>query len=146
MEMLEYVFFHERPLEQFVARLRSLNLSPVREDDDGLFKVLLPEDMDDALAERIEDHYDEMMELSREIHEQESEGSDAGYHTAGITVQLEGGANVYAQVDPRLLARIMEVLSPEEFNEVVNAIVEAVENPDTRSLCQRMRDEEAGSS
>ena len=34
----------------------------------------------------------------------------------------------------------MEVVSAEEFNSVVNAIVEAVENPDARSLCQRMRD------
>lgn len=146
MEMLEYVFFHERPLGQFIDFLRQSGLEPVREDDDGLFKVLLPEDLDEELAQRIEDHYDDMMELSREIYEEEGDENDVGYHTAGITVQLEGDVNVYAQVDPRLLGRIMEVLSPEEFNEVVNAIVEAIENPDTRSLCQRMRDEQSGES
>ncbi len=140
--MLEYVFFHERPLGEFVAYLRESGLDPVREDDDGLLKVLLPEELDDELAERIEDRYDQLMELSRKIYEQEGDEEDVGYHTAGITVQLEGGVNVYAQVDPRLLGRIMEVLSPEEFNEVVVAIVEAIENPDTHSLCQRMRDEQ----
>ena len=140
--MLEYVFFHERPLGEFAAYLRESGLDLVREDDDGLLKVLLPEELDDELAERIEDRYDQLMELSREIYEQEGDEEDVGYHTAGITVQLEGGVNVYAQVDPRLLGRIMEVLSPEEFNEVVVAIVEAIENPDTRSLCQRMRDEQ----
>lgn len=138
--MLEYVFFHERPLEEFVDYLRQEGLDPLREEDDGLFRVLLPEDMEDALAERIEDRYDEMMELNRELHEQEAGAEELGFHAAGITVALKDGSNVYAQVDPRLLGRIMEVLSPEEFNEVVNAIVDAVENPDSRSLCQRMRD------
>ena len=115
-------------------------LAPSREDDDGLLKVLLPEDIDDALAERIEHHYDEMMELGRELYEQEGDDDEVGYCAAGITVQLADGSNVYAQVDPRLLGRIMEVLTPEEFNLVVNAIAGAVENPDDRSLCQRMRD------
>jgi hypothetical protein len=138
--MLEYVFFDPRPRDRFVRFVEEAGLTPGLEDDDGLLKVLLPEDIDDDLAERIEGHYDEMMELGRELYEQEGEDDEVGYHTAGITVQLRDGSNVYAQVDPRLLGRIMEVLTPEEFNLVVNAIAEAVENPDARSLCQRMRD------
>ena len=55
---------------------------------------------------------------------------------AGVVVKLRNGDTVYAGVDPRLLGRIMEVLTPEEFGEVVNAIVDAVEHPDTRSLCR----------
>ncbi|BAN68438.1 hypothetical protein [endosymbiont of unidentified scaly snail isolate Monju] len=138
--MLEYVFFDPRPRDRFVRFVEEAGLAPGLEDDDGLLKVLLPEDIDDDLAERIENHYDEMMELGRELYEQEGEDDEVGYHTAGITVQLRDGSNVYAQVDPRLLGRIMEVFTPEEFNLVVNAIAEAVENPDARSLCQRMRD------
>ncbi len=138
--MLEYVFFDPRPRDRFVRFVEEAGLTPGLEDDDGLLKVLLPEDIDDDLAERIEGYYDEMMELGRELYEQEGEDDEVGYHTAGITVQLRDGSNVYAQVDPRLLGRIMEVLTPEEFNLVVNAIAEAVENPDARSLCQRMRD------
>ena len=138
--MLEYVFFDPRPRDRFVRFVEEAGLAPGLEDDDGLLKVLLPEDIDDDLAERIENHYDEMMELGRELYEQEGEDDEVGYHAAGITVQLRDGSNVYAQVDPRLLGRIMEVLTPEEFNLVVNAIAEAVENPDARSLCQRMRD------
>lgn len=140
MDVLEYVFFDERPLGRFIHYLGQLGLTPQQEEEEGLFKVFLPEDLDEVLMERIETQYDELMELSREIYEQEGDQAEVGYHAAGITVQLAGGENVYAQVDPGLLARIMEVLTPGEFNEVVNAIVEAVENPDTRSLCQRMRD------
>ncbi len=140
MDKLEYVFFDQAPMRHFMDFLRGEGLAPEQEDDDGLLKVLLPEDIDDALAERIESEYDAMMEMNREIYEAGGDADEVGYHAAGITVQLEGGVNVYAQVDPRLLARIMEVLTPEEFNTVVNAIVEAIEHPDTRSLCQRMRD------
>ncbi len=138
--MLEYVFFDPRPRDRFVQFVEAAGLAPRLEEDDGLLKVLLPEDLDDELAERIEEHYDEMMELGRELYEQEGEDDEVGYHAAGITVQLRDGSNVYAEVDPRLLGRIMEVLTPEEFNQVVNAIAGAVENPDARTLCQRMRD------
>lgn len=138
--MLEYVFFDPRPRDRFVAHAREQGLEPAMEEDDGLLKVLLPEEIDDELAERIEDFYDEMMELGRDLYEQDAASDEVGYHAAGITVQLADGTNVYAQVDPQLLGRIMQVVSPEEFNLVVNAIVEAVENPDERSLCQRMRD------
>ncbi|RMG38794.1 MAG: hypothetical protein D6720_00650 [Gammaproteobacteria bacterium] len=140
--MLEYVFFDPRPRDRFVAHVRDRGLEPVLEEDDGLLKVLLPEEIDDDLAKGIEDFYDAMMEMGRELYEQDADSEEVGYHAAGITVQLADGSNVYAQVDPRLLGRIMEVVSPEEFNSVVNAIVEAVENPDSRSLCQRMRDGE----
>ena len=138
--MLEYVFFDPRPRDRFLGFVAGEGLEPRTAEDDGLLKVMLPEELDEALAERIEDFYDEMMELGRELYEQEGDQEEVGYHAAGITVQLADGSNVYAQVDPQLLGRIMEVLSPGEFNQVVNAIVEAVENPDARSLCQRMRD------
>ena len=55
-------------------------------------------------------------------------------------LELNTGENVYAQVDPELLGRIMTVVTPDEFNTVVNAIVEAVENPDARTPCQRIRE------
>jgi len=143
LEMLEYVFFDERPLARFVSFLSDKGLQPQREDDEGMLKIMLPEDLDEELAEEIEDQYDELMEMNREIYEQEADADEVGYHAAGITVQLEDGTNVYAQVDPGLLGRIMQVLSPVEFNEVVNAIAQAVEHPDSRSMCQRIRDAEA---
>lgn len=139
--MLEYVFFDPRPRDRFADYVDGLGVAVQQESDDDLLKVLLPEDLDDGLSEQIEDFYDQMMELNQALYEQEGDSDDVGYHTAGITVQLKDGGNVYAQVDPNLLGRIMQVLTPTEFNDVVNAIVEAVESPDSRTLCQRMRDE-----
>ena len=36
-----------------------------------------------------------------------------------------------------LMQRLLTAISPEELGELVNVIVDAVENPDERSFCQR---------
>lgn len=141
--MLEYVFFHPIPFQRFVEFLKSRGLSPVTGGDEETFEVALPEDLDDALSNEIERQYDALMDMNQELFERE-QGSDASnYHAAGVVLNLKDGKTIYADVEPGLLARIMSVLSAEEFGEVVNAIVDAVENPDTRTFCQRMRDADA---
>ena len=138
--MLEYVFFDERPRDQFVVFLKE-NLGELKlEDDDGLFKVWISEDLDDDLDEAIEDFYDDMMALNQQLYEDENNEAEVGYNAAGIVLELNTGENVHAQVDPELLGRIMTVVTADEFNTVVNAIVEAVENPDARTPCQRIRE------
>lgn len=140
--MLEFVFFDPRPRDGFVRFAREQGVIPVLEQDDELLKVLLPEDLDDAVSEALEDCYDDMMSLNRTLFENEGGAEAKGFHEAGITVQLKDGRYTYAKVDPFLLGRIMEVLSPQEFNDVVNAIADAVENPDERSMCERIRDQQ----
>lgn len=135
--MLEYVFFHALPCERFVQFLRERDLEPEVASDGETWEVRLPEEMPDELGDAIEEYYDRMLEMNQQLHDREQ--SDGGYHAAGVVVNLARGETVYAQVDPTLLSRIMGVLTPEEFGQVVNAIVDAVENPDTRTLCQRMR-------
>ncbi len=140
--MLEYVFFHPTPFEKFIEFARENGLSPETVRDDESYEVHLPEDIDDALSERIEERYGVLMELNQALFESEQgEGSD-NYHAAGVVVNLKDGTAVYADVDPGVMARIMGVISAEEFGDVVNAIVDAVEEPDTRTFCQRMRDDE----
>ncbi len=144
--MLEYVFFHEEPYNRFLDFVRERGLTPdSRARDDDAFdvdtlEVHLPEDLDDTLADEVEAFYDEMMAWGQTLVDDElGQGAD-NYHAAGVVVNLRDGQVVYAQVDPRLLGRVMEVLTPEEFGQIVNAIVDAVENPDQRTFCQRMRD------
>ncbi len=136
--MLEYVFFHPTPCERFLEFLRGEALVPQVHSEEGTWEVSLPEELSDDLMERIEARYDELMELNQALHDAEAEEGD--YHAAGVVLNLSGGETAYAQVDPALLGRIMSVLTPEEFGRVVDAIVDAVENPDSRTLCQRMRD------
>ena len=138
--MLEYVFFDERPRDQFVNFLQEKAVELKLEEDEGLLKVWISEDLDDDLDEAIEDFYDDMMALNQQLYEDESNEAEVGYNAAGIVLELNTGENVYAQVNPELLGRIMTVVTPDEFNTVVNAIVEAVENPDARTPCQRIRE------
>lgn len=134
--MLEYVFFHPLPCEQFVNFLREQGLQPEVQEDGETWEVRLPEEMPEAQGDAVEARYDELLELNQVLHDQESD--DADQQSAGVVVNLASGETVYASVDSALLARIMSVLTPEEFGEVVNAIVDAVENPDHRTLCQRL--------
>jgi len=138
--MLEYVFFDERPRDQFVTFLQQKSVELKLEEDEGLLKVWISEDLDDDLDEAIEDFYDDMMALNQQLYEDENNDAEVGYNAAGIVLELNTGENVYAQVNPELLGRIMTVVTPDEFNTVVNAIVEAVENPDARTPCQRIRE------
>lgn len=138
--MLEYVFFDERPRDQFVNFLQEKSVELKLEDDEDLLKVWISEDLDDDIDEAIEDFYDDMMALNQQLYEDENNEAEVGYNAAGIVLELNTGENVYAQVDPELLGRIMTVVTPDEFNTVVNAIVEAVENPDVRTPCQRIRE------
>ena len=138
--MLEYVFFDERPRDQFVTFLQEKSVELKLEEEEGLLKVWISEDLDDDLDEAIEDFYDDMMALNQQLYEDESNEAEVGYNAAGIVLELNTGESVYAQVNPELLGRIMTVVTPDEFNTVVNAIVEAVENPDARTPCQRIRE------
>ncbi len=140
--MLEYVFFHAQPCELFVDYVRGLGLEPRVETGEGTWEVALPETLTEEQEDLLEARYDELFDQDRELHE--AEAGDDGYHTAGVLLDLADGQKVQAEVDPELLARILSVLTPEEFGEVVNAIVDAVERRDTRTICQRRREEGGG--
>lgn len=136
--MLEYVFFDHRPYQQFLEYLRRQGLDPKSKTEEELYEVYVPEDLDEKLSKSIEDFYDEMMDLNLQLFEQDQD-SDGEHHTAGVVVNLQSSQTVYANVNPELLGRIMSVLTPQEFGDVVNAIVDAVEAPDERTLCQRTK-------
>lgn len=140
--MLEYVFFHARPFEEFVSFLRSKGMQPESSSEEGNYEVRVPEDIEDALSDSIEERYDQLMEMNQALFEGELEQGADNYHAAGVVVNLKDGRSVYADVDPKLLARVLEVLSPVEFGQMVSAIVDAVEAPDERTFCERIRDGE----
>ena len=137
--MLEYVFFDARPREQFVEFVSGKGLAAMVVDTDECLMVQLEEGLDDDLEDEIENFYDRMMDYDRSL--KESDDTD-GYKAAGIVLDLQGGQTAYAAVDPDLLGRVMGAISAEEFARIVDAIVTAVENPDSRSMCQRMREDD----
>lgn len=134
--MLEFIFFNKKTCDLFADSASSPGIEPIIENEDESYIVRLPEDIDDVILEKLEDYYDELLDMDRDLAEQE-EGSADDIHAAGISVQLKNGRTVYAGISPELLNRVMKNISSEELNILVCAIVDAVENPDDRSLCQR---------
>jgi hypothetical protein len=139
--MLDYVFFHPVPYQRFIDFVHGKGLTPRCTEQEESFEVSLPETLDDDLSEEIEACYDQLMELNQTLFERELDHDSDNYHAAGVVVNLADGQTVYADVPPALLGKVMSVLTPQEFGDMVNAIVDAIENPDERSLCQRMRDD-----
>lgn len=133
--MLEFVFFDPRPRQLFVDFLASEGIAAQQADAVDCLEVAIDENIDDRLLLQVESRYDELMAMDQALFEAGDETSARS--SAGVVVKLANGETVYARVNPELLARIMTVLTPTELGDVVNAIVDAVENPDRRGLCRR---------
>ncbi|MCU7945645.1 MAG: hypothetical protein KZQ72_03205, partial [Candidatus Thiodiazotropha sp. (ex Cardiolucina cf. quadrata)] len=65
--MLEYIFFDERPWQGFIDYLIQLGLKPVATSNEEGWLVSLPEDLDDALDEKIETYYDQMLTMNEAL-------------------------------------------------------------------------------
>ncbi len=136
--MLEYIFFHEEPCRRFKAFLAEKGIEPLKEgldktDVEGM-TVFIRDDLDDRLSDEIEAYYDEMMTLDESL---VAETEEDEMHKVGLAVTLKDGRSVYAAVDPEVLARVLTVISHDELGRIVDAVADAVENPDERPLCKR---------
>jgi hypothetical protein len=134
--MLEYIFFNEKTCQLFEKAATSSGITPILDCADDCFTVKLPEDLDEVILEKLEDYYDELMDMDRSLAEQQDDSAD-NIHAAGINIRLKDGRYVYASVSPELLNKVMQSISTDELNTLVCAITEAVEDPDESSLCQR---------
>ena len=136
--MLEYVFFHEEPVCRFNSFLTGLGLSAGNRDTgESLLVTLEEESVDDETADRIDAFYDEMFDLDQQLYDSGTQEDSENFGSAGVVVNLMNGTSVYADVSPELLHKIMQALTPEELGDLVNAIADAVEQPDSRPLCKR---------
>jgi len=138
--MLDYILFHKKPFQLFIDWLKDKNITHEVNIDDDDYIIKVSEDLDDALLDDIEDKYDELMEMNQDIVNEEEKENNDGYHMAGITITLKDGTTTYADIDAKLLSRVIAVISPEELGDIVNAIADAVENPQPKTYCQRVRD------
>ncbi len=137
--MLEYVLFHEKPLELFVAFLKSHDIEAKTSEDDGVYEIKIPEDLDEGLLETIEEKYDELMDMNQELYYTENAPSAKNFRMASLTITLKNGETTMAHVRPELLSQVLDVINNDELFEIVQSIVDAVENPDDRSYCQKVR-------
>ncbi|MCG6864592.1 MAG: hypothetical protein LJE58_04100 [Thiogranum sp.] len=133
--MLEYIFFHQQSLEQFVMRLEQQSIPYQARDDDMGLVVAIADDLPDAITDPLDAYYDKLLEDAENLSVEEGEAAEN--YTAGLNITLSDGRTTSVEVAPELLNRILGAISFAELNQLLEAIVSSVENPDNRPLCQR---------
>jgi len=137
--LLDYVLFHEKPVELFMAFLGAHNVKSETSEDDGVFEIRIPEDLDEKLLDKIEQKYDELMDLNQQLYYEENAPAADNYRMASVSITLKDGQSTMAHIRPELLAQVLEVINDDELFELVKSIVDAVETPDDRTYCQKVR-------
>ncbi|MDQ5767720.1 hypothetical protein [Thiothrix subterranea] len=137
-ETLEYLFFTQDIADQFIAALHQHDLHFEREIESvqGAIVLKIAEGVDDDLWDTLDDLYDELSEADQALVEAGLEHED-NKSTAGIYLQLAGGHQTIAQVDPDVMSRMLTVITTEEMNTFVDTIVRSVETPDDSPICKR---------
>jgi hypothetical protein len=133
--MLDYIFFHQPSLEQFVDYLRQRDIPHQARDDEMGLVVAIPDDLPDEITDPLDAYYEQLLDEAENLLSDDDETAEK--HTAGLNITLSDGRTTSVEVSPELLNRILRAISIEELNRLVDAIVSSVENPDDRPLCQR---------
>ena len=138
--MLEFIFFHINICKLFTDYIEQLGIVYQVKDDGETITVLVPDDLDDTRTEQLEDEYDRLLDLSREQTDSDEGESRENYQKASLLITLKNGEKSYAHVDMDLINRTLKNISTVELNTLIEAVVDAVENPDDRSYCQIIKD------
>ncbi|MCW8899825.1 MAG: hypothetical protein OQK75_06680 [Gammaproteobacteria bacterium] len=140
--MLDYILFNENLFQLFIDWLKAKNVAYEVNIDEDNYVIKVSENLDEDLLDDIDEKYDELMDMNQDLINDEEKESNDGYNMAGVIVTLKDGSVSYADIDSKLLSRVISVISPEELGQIVTAIADAVENPQPKTYCQRMRDAE----
>lgn len=136
-DVLEYLFFTPVIADKFTQALMEREITYIREIEhvQGAIVLKVSEGVDEALWDELDDIYDELSEEDQALQEEGIEDEDAK-STAGIYLQLAGGKQTIAQIDPDVMNRMLSVVTMDEFNTFVDTIVRSVESPDDSAICK----------
>lgn len=136
-DTVEYLFFTETIAIKFIALLNELKIEYLQESEpvQGGIVIKIQEPEDDELWDSLDETYDEMNSEDQALLEEGIE-DEQSKSTAGIYLQLAGGQQTIAQVNPDIMNRMLTVISMDELNTFVEDIVRSVENPDDSPICQ----------
>ena len=136
--MYEFTFLTPDGGAGFIKRLEAEGLEPTVSSDpiaEEATTVAIPDDIDESLADRIEEWYEEETQAAEaELFASGGAGADV---SAGVWVQLADGRASFAPVPPDMVSRILSVLSADELGDFVSRIANAVEHPDDTPICRR---------
>lgn len=133
--MLEYILFSERIRDIFIGWLRENNIAFALAGNDEEFLVLVDENIDDSIEEKIEAQYDLLLDESAKEAD-EDDDSSASIHMVGIQYTDINGDIGQVKIPPALANQVQRSLNASELQAFVQLIADEVTNPDNKSLCQ----------
>jgi hypothetical protein len=136
--MLDYLFFNQSIADKFIDFMDKNNLEWTQEVEKIQDAIVLKtsEDIDDALWDALDELYDELGLEDALLSSNNNADSD-DINAAGVYIQLQNGQQTIAPINPLVMNRVLDVISMDEFNELIEAIVSSVENPDDSAICQK---------
>ena len=134
--MLEYVLFAEQLRDRFTDWLDDNGIVYRTGGDSDELLVLIEENLDEDVQDRIDEQYDLLLEESARIADEEDDSPDA-VHLVGIQFHCSDGTVGMVRITPELANRLHRCLNLVELQGFVQTVVDAVENPDSGPLCRR---------
>ena len=126
--MLEYGFFQDGPRKRFQSLLKERGIPWSLEIRGAETLVVIDEaQIGQDTAEEIEAAYDELFAMEQALYEDNLPQLSGEPGITPVTVELDDGRTASAEVPSDLLNRVLAVLSPDEFETLVDCIVRAVE-------------------
>lgn len=139
---MEYVFFDKPLAKSFIEFCSQLGVNcemdaGLTHTDDDAFTVIIKQSLSDALLNKVEEKYDDILfgEQAAQI-----EGNDANGALAdacGVQVQLQSGAFTTVAIHPEIMNKILSVLSIDELQHFLSQVAEDIENPKSGPICSR---------
>lgn len=136
--MLDYLFFNQSIADQFIDFMNKNKLEWTQETEKIQNAIVLKtsDEIEDDLWDALDDFYD-LLSLEDARLSDATTANEDDIEAAGVYIQLQNGKQTIAQVDPLIMNRILDVISMNEFNDFIEAIVSSVEKPNTAAICQK---------
>lgn len=136
--MLDYLFFNQSIADRLIDFMNKNKLEWTQETEKIQNAIVLKtsDEIEEDLWDALDELYDSLsLEDARLSDANTSNENDI--EAAGVYIQLQNGKQTIAQVDPLIMNRILDVISMDEFNNFIEAIVSSVEKPNDSAICQK---------
>jgi len=134
--MLEYAFFENRFRDQFIDWLKSIDMEYQTQDGELELLVLVDEDIEEEIEDKLEEQYDLIMERQA-LSADENDDPEIHINLVGVQYTATDGNVHHVRLQPEIVNRITRSISHVELQEFVQTIADGVLNPDDRPLCKK---------
>jgi hypothetical protein len=133
----EFIFFDADLRDRFVAFAARHGIeSTIKSDPLADHVVMLPDHLDDTIADELEAEYGVLMDEQMSL-VNASDDLDAR-DVMGVGIKLPDGTDCTVRLPATLARRLFAAFTPDEIHELVEAIAANVANPNSGPICREL--------